>query len=81
MMDSITLELVALKFQRLCSKSKRYPGVKAVTRDPSRENGLIYNTDLGVFRGKVWEENDNLVFQIGNQELLIRMETFLGPSH
>lgn len=77
-MDSITFELIVRKLQQLCSRPKEFPWVKSITKDPDSEHGLVYNTQCGEARGKVWQEGGNFVFRIGKRELLIPIEEFLG---
>ena len=79
MIDDITLALILTKFQQICAG--RPSGVFSVSRDPEKENGLIWNTAAGTFRGAVWEEDSRLVFRIGEKELLIPARIFLGALH
>jgi hypothetical protein len=78
-METNALEFIVDKFQRLCTKD--FTWIKSVSRDPNKENGLFYKTDFGDYQGEVTLEGDNLVFHIGDQQLVISAKTILGRSH
>jgi len=77
-MDAIMFDLVVKRLQGLCNKPGRFSWVKSVTKDPSNENDLLWQTEFGDFTGRVGEEEGYLVFQIGKQELVIQTAVFLG---
>lgn len=74
--DDITLGLILSRFQQLCSG--RSLGVLSVSRDPQKENGLIYNTLGGVLHGTVSEKDDCLVLRVGDKEVLVPTKVLLS---
>lgn len=76
-MDRLTFQLVLTKFNQLCQK--RVQSLKSVREDPTRKDGIIFQTaNHGDIKGGVREENDNFVFQLGTREIVLSKSTFLG---
>jgi len=80
-MDEVAFDLVVRRLQGLCNKPGKFSWVKFVAKDPTKENSLLWQTEFGDFTGGVSEKEGNLIFQIGEQELVIRTSTFLGGAH
>lgn len=76
-MDRIMFELVLTKFNQLCENGTQ--SLKSVRKDPTRKNGLIFQTEkYGDVEGDVNEEGGNFVFRFETQEIIIPKSTFLG---
>lgn len=78
-MDDILTDLVVAKFRQDCSRP--FSSVLSVTKDPDRQDVLIYETRFGSLRGRVSEEDGNLVFRFGKREVVIPATVFLGKPH
>jgi hypothetical protein len=78
-MDSIVFYLILVRFQKFCSQN--FPCIKSVTKNPNRKSGLVYQTTFGDLTGEITIKGDNIIFRIGNQEVVAPVDRFLGEAY